>query len=66
MISETMPLNKWPLEKLLMMQVLLETCIERDFIPHKENWQESVPQIQQAIKLAIEDAKHELSQLPFN
>jgi hypothetical protein len=66
MISETMPLNKWPLEKLLMLEALLETCVEKNMIPDKQNWQESIPQIIKAVNKATNDAKFELAQLPFN
>jgi len=65
-ISETLPLNKWPIEKLLMLQIIVDTCIEHKFIPEKENWQESIVEINATLKSAIKDAQHELSQLPFN
>jgi len=65
-VSETLPLNKWPLEKLLMMQIIVDTCIENKFIPEKENWKNSIQEINDTMKMAIEDQKNELSQLPFN
>jgi len=60
MISETMPLNQWPVDKLYYLKYMVLHS-SKSISP--ENYK---TEILEAIDAAIKDAEQELSQLPFD
>lgn len=65
MISETMPLNEWPIEKLYRLNAILKSQVENDFVPHTSEWSDFISELRSAMNQAIKDAEQKLTELPF-
>lgn len=59
MITETMPLNQWPVEKLYALKQMIIKYHGNDITGSNSY------EILQTVNSAIKDAEQELSQLPF-
>jgi len=62
-MSETTPLNEWPLKSLLMLRIVLKNQMEMNFLP--ESWHEWYYITIHAVNQAIKDAEEKLTELPF-
>jgi len=62
-MSETTPLNEWPLKSLLMLKTILNKQMEENLLP--ESWHGWYYITMNAIDQAIKDSKEKLTELPF-
>jgi len=62
-MSETTPLNEWPLQSLLMLKTILKKQMELNFLP--ESWHGWYYITMNAIDSAIKDSEEKLTELPF-
>jgi hypothetical protein len=65
-MSETTPLNEWPVEKLYLLKSIFLTGIKFYNTPLENKMlQNDINQIDIAISSAIKDAEEKLNELPF-
>jgi hypothetical protein len=64
-MSETTPLNEWPIDSLYRLSAMLKGSIEYDTIPHDPKWAEFIKKYRSTLDQAIKDAEQTLLQLPF-
>jgi hypothetical protein len=63
MITETTPLNQWPIDSLIKLKALLEVNMDNKFIPQQNTqWYND---ILSAVDKSIEDAKFQYKILDF-
>ena len=62
MITETAPLNKWPLNDLITLKASM--TVLQDYVSDKK-FVDFYAKVLPAIDAAIKDQQHELTQLPF-